>query len=435
MRYLFLLSLIITTITSVHALIINEVMSNPTGDDNGREWIEIYNATENSIDLSALTISVKGGTFVPITPVSGGTSIPAHGYAIIGSTVSGATRFMQDYPAYMGPLFRSAISLVNTGVTSLEIKVDGTSADIISSYTAAKEGSSYSLLLGIFGTGLPTPGEENKSQVSTEEAPNTTTTTTQSTLPQAAPPSADIVIYLPLEKVVVAGAPTLFTVTGSTRAGKVIDGMNYTWAFGEGGFANGSSTLYRYLYPGRYIAQVEGTNGLVAGTARMNVRVVSPDITISPIAYGKYGSYIDITNPNEYDIDMSLWKITIDGVPFSFPKNTLLSKGVTRFPGSVMGFASTTISTSTIIRLLFQNQDEVIRITQGTVENNKELNHPTTTPQRFLSLEVKNKVTRNLPTTISAQVSTSAVNSVKVIPKKDTKDTRLASFFKSFFAR
>ncbi len=435
MRYLFLFSLIITTVTSAHSLNINEVMSNPVGDDSGREWIEIYNASENSVDLSTLTISIKGAAFVPITPVSGGTSIPAHGYAIIGTTVSGATRFIQDYQVYSGPLFRSSISLVNTGVTSIEIKIDGSTVDAISSYAAAKEGSSYSLLSGSFGTGVPSPGEENKPEVSTEDTPSTILTTTQSTLPQSAPPSADIVMYLPLEKVVVAGAPTLFTVTGSTRAGKVIDGMNYVWGFGDGGFASGSSTLYRYLYPGRYIAQVEGANGLVAGIARMNVRVVSPDISISPIAYGKYGPYIDISNPNEYDIDISLWKITIDGVPFSFPKNTLLAKGATRFPGSVMGFASTTVSSSTIIRLLFQNQDEVVRITQGDIKESATVVSHTATIERFSSLQVKNKIVRTVSATSGAQVSSSTLHTLKVVTKKDTKDTSLASFFKSFFSR
>ena len=171
MKYIISFSLFVTMIATTRALSINEILSNPTGDDSGREWIELYNSSDVPVDISTLTISIKGGTFVPITQVSGGTNIPARGYAIIGSTVSGATRFMLDYPAYTGPLFRSSISLVNTGVTSVEIKQEGITVDTLASYTAAKEGSSYAFISGNFVTGVPSPGEENKAQVLEEDAP------------------------------------------------------------------------------------------------------------------------------------------------------------------------------------------------------------------------------------------------------------------------
>lgn len=423
----------ITLLQSAHALVINEIMSNPVGDDNGREWIEIYNNTDSPVDISSLSISIKGGSFVSVIPVSGGTVLEAHRYAIVGSTVSGTTRFTQDYSSYSGPLFRSSISLVNTGVTSLEIKLQGNTVDTLASYTAAKEGNSYSLFAGGFGTGSPTPGEENKALLNEEETVTTTTQTgTQTTLPQSAPPSADITLYLPKEKVVVAGAPTSFTVFSSTQAGKMIDNMIYTWGFGDGGQAIGSSTTYRYLYPGRYVALVEGTNGLVAGTGKMIVRVVSPDIILSSIATGKYGLYVDITNPNSYDLDISHWRLVLDGVPFSFPKNTILAQGITRFPGSVLGFASTTVSSSTVIKLLFQNMDEVTRVIQGeklpVMQNTIQVSSAASAPVvRQKSLPVSSG--RQQPSISSSSVVT------KTTIKKEQKDVRLATFFKSLFGK
>lgn len=437
MRYIILLSLFITTVVGAHALVINEILSNPAGDDSGREWIEVYNNSDVDVDISSLSLSVKGATSIPIVPVSGGTILPPHGYGIIASTVSGVTRFSQDYPMYSGPLVRSTMSLVNTGVTSLEIKVQGISHDILTSYTAAKEGSSYSLFSTGFLAGVPTPGEENKQPLSSEETVSTTQSSTQSLLPQTAPPAADIILYLQSEKIVVAGAPSLFSVVASTRLGKQIDNMTYTWGFGDGGYGIGSSTLYRYLYPGRYIAQVEGTNGLIAGSARMIVRVVSPDVSLSPIGSGKYGQYIDITNPNEYDIDVSLWKVTIDGVPFSFPKHTILSQGTTRFSGSVMGFASTTVSSSTVIRLLFQNMDEVLRVTQGTKGTSTEsmLSRSTVHKKAALKqvLQTKQKDSANI---VGNELKNSKSVVVKALPSSaQQKDTRMAAFFKSFLNR
>lgn len=440
MKHFISLLILLHTVVYAHGLVINEILSNPVGDDGGREWIEIYNGTDSSVDLTSLSISIKGGAFVPVTSVSGGTLVGPYGYAIIGATVGGVTKFALEYPTFIGPLFKSSISLVNTGVTSLELKVAGAVVDTLSSYTAAKEGSSYSLVGGTFVTGTPTPGEENKQLVTEDVTPTTTTPSgTQMTLAQASPPATDITIYLPKEKIVVAGAPALFSVFSLTQAGKAIENMTYVWGFGDGGSGTGSSTLYRYFYPGRYVAQVEGTNGLIAGSGRMIVRVVSPDISISSIGNGKYGNYIDITNPNDYDLDISLWKISIDGVPFSFPKNTLLSQGKTRFSGAALGFASTTISSSTIIRLLFQNMDEVIRITQGGSTFSMEETLPTKTTIRTVTANtfipptaatVARLVRIATNTPISLQASTS-----KKFVRNEQKDTRLATFFKSLFSR
>ena len=452
MKPLILGSLLIGSILSTHALVISEVMSNPVGDDGGREWIEVYNNSEGEINLTTLMVSMKGGAFIPVTPVSGGVLIAPRGYAIVGSTVSGNTKFTQDYSTYTKSLFKSALSLVNTGVTSIELKLEGSTVDSLPSYTAAKEGNTLSLIDGSFRTAPPTPGEENKAGSVQEEATTTPTTGSQATLPQMSPPSADIILYLPFEKIVVAGAPALFSVYSLTHAGKAIDAMSYVWSFGDGGERVGSTTTYRYFYPGRYLAHVEGTNGLVAGTARMVVRVMPPDIQISTIKNGKYGTYIDITNPNTYDLDISGWKLSVDGALFSFPKNTLLSEGVTHFPGVTMGFASTTVSSSTLIKLLFPNMDEVLRIVQSDEGQNGV--HTLDTRTESESVLLKNTpalqkfpvrhVNQSIPavqlqkksstsSSLTVKASTTKATTTKIALSATKKDTRIASFLKTFF--
>ena len=440
MKFSILSLLFLTTLFRANALLINEVMSNPTGDDSGREWIELYNNSESSIDLSTLTISIKGGSFLAVTPVSGGTMLDPGGYAIIGSTVSGTTKFILDYPSYTGILLRSSISLVNTGITSIDIKSGGVLSDSLPSYTAAKEGNTYSLIGGSFVTGIPTPGEENKSSSGSGGGGDATTTDPgpQMTIPMSSP-SADIVLYLPFEKVVVAGAPSSFSVYSLTRDGKAINNVSYVWSFGDGGERTGSSTLYRYFYPGKYIAQVEATNSAVAGTGRMTVKVVAPDLKVSSIANGKYGKYIDITNSNKYDLDVSGWKLSIDGALFSFPKNTILSEGVTHISGLTMGFASTTIASSTIIKLLFPNMDEVVRVLQeATPHFPQKVNELATssllTPQKisFTKPVIKSQMSSS-SRTLSA--STTHKNIIRISSAEDKKDTRIASFIKSFLSR
>lgn len=448
MKRFFLFALIYCSLGAVfhtHALSINEIMSNPVGDDGGREWVEIYNDGENDIDLSMLTISVKGGTFLSVTPLQGGVVLSKNGYAIISSMVSGSSKFLQDFPAYSGILLKSSISLVNTGVTSIELKVAGQSAGTPVSYTAAKEGNTYALIQGVFSLGVPTPGEENQpASVSQDATTSSSTNTNQATVAQTTAPSADVVLYLPFEKTVVAGAESTFSTYGMTHAGKTLDHMTFLWSFGDGGQGVGSSTLYTYNYPGRYIAQVEGDNGLVSGIGRVKVRVVAPDIAIKGIFVGKYGTFIDIENPNAYDLDFSQWKLSIDGAVFPFPKNTIISgNGITHFSGLAMGFASTTISSSTIIKILFPTMEEVTRYS-STQENetNNEANMSLLQKGHITAVKkitpLTNVLTKTRPETNqtsvkSAQPQVSSTTFTKQSLSK--KDTRIASFLRSLFSR
>lgn len=63
-------------------VVINEVESNPSGDDKGNEWVELYNPINSSIDISGWIIkSTHGKTNTHIIPV--GVSISAGSYYII----------------------------------------------------------------------------------------------------------------------------------------------------------------------------------------------------------------------------------------------------------------------------------------------------------------------------------------------------------------
>lgn len=433
--------------TQVSALTINEVMSNPTGDDSGREWIEIYNETSSDIDLTTMTVSIKNATAIVTTPLQGGLTLPANGYAIIGSVVSGATKFLQDYPLYTGPLFKSSISLVNTGTTSIDIKLNGSTVASLSSYTPAREGSTLSLVSGSYVVTTPSAGVENVAPSSagggSNSTTNSTTTDTQVTIPQMTPPSPDIVIYMPSEKVVVAGAETNFGVSSMTRAGKAIDNLSYSWAFGDGGQASGSSTKYRYAYSGRYIAQVEALGASTFGTGRMVVRVVPPDIQIQGIYGGKYGTYVDIVNPNQYDLDVSQWILSLNGSGFPFPKNTLIpANGITHFSGLAMGFASTTVATSSVIKILFPTMEEVTRFVPEITPLVEPVEavvlgvSTTTASLSGVQKQVTKAIAKTGPTSKVAKAAVSVALPATTTSRTggQVKDTRLVGWMKSLFS-
>jgi hypothetical protein len=145
-----------------------------------------------------------------------------------------------------------------------------------------------------------------------------------------------------------------------------------------------------------------------------------------------------------YDLDLSLWRLSIDGALFTFPKNTLLAQGSTRFPGSSLGFASTTISSSTLIKLLFQNMEEVLRISQTSASTTpihqiQKIQESTQIPQNIQIKKVvqaQSKPQKNVASTMSS-VSSSINSGVKVasstMVKNTKKDTRIVMWLKSLF--
>lgn len=349
------------------ALMVSEIISNPVGDDGGREWVEIVNKGETSFDISKITFSIKGGSQTSPSFISGPQVIPPSGYAIIASTVSGQTKFLQDYPSFGGTLLKASMSLVNTGTTSFTLYVNGVQSDFVS-YVASKEGYGYGVVQGEFTTTDPTPGNENKKYESPQTDESSSGNPNQVTLPQSYQTLPLLTLFLPKEKKVVAGASSAFNVLVLDDKGEEVKDVIYEWSFGDGGYAFGSSTKHTYHYSGRYILEVEATNGKAEGKGRMVILVHNPDISVSEVLYGKYGPYIALTNENSYELDISGWTLSVDGAGFRFPKNTMLGSGVTKFPGLVMGFASTTVSSSTVIKLLFPSGEEVARAERGNVQ-------------------------------------------------------------------
>jgi hypothetical protein len=75
-------------------LVINELLPDPDGADSGAEWIEIYNAGNATIDASGWRLSwfksnpdsASGSAALPM-----GTSIPSHGFLLVGDELVGGT--------------------------------------------------------------------------------------------------------------------------------------------------------------------------------------------------------------------------------------------------------------------------------------------------------------------------------------------------------
>lgn len=140
---------------------IEEIMYDVSGADTGREWIEVFNTSAESVDLVTWKFFEDGANH-GIADAGGGTMLAAGARAII---VDNPAKFMLDWPAFAGLLLDSAFSLSNTGETLALKDATGTIVESVtyaSSQGAAGTGESLAKRSTGWGAGVPTPAEANE---------------------------------------------------------------------------------------------------------------------------------------------------------------------------------------------------------------------------------------------------------------------------------
>jgi len=159
-RKLFILLLLIIFPKLATAVIINEIMYNPSGADSEHEWVEIYNNNSFAINTSGWKF-YEAETNHGLTLINGSYLIQQNQYAIIADN---SDIFLEDYPDFNSTLFDSSFSLSNTGET---IAIKNSSLDIINEITynnsigGDNNGNSISLINNSWQESTPTPGQKN----------------------------------------------------------------------------------------------------------------------------------------------------------------------------------------------------------------------------------------------------------------------------------
>ncbi|MFH1962046.1 MAG: lamin tail domain-containing protein, partial [bacterium] len=139
---IFLILLIISNNSHAEGIIINEIMYNPAGSDDNREWVELYNSGLTDVNLSGWRF-FDGGTH-SLTPYPGtGTIIPSQGYAVI---VNNGATFTAVYGTNTGIIIKTAMSLGNSTATVALINPSGDSiGSVIYSSASGGNGNGKSL--------------------------------------------------------------------------------------------------------------------------------------------------------------------------------------------------------------------------------------------------------------------------------------------------
>ncbi len=379
---LFLYVLIPTS--SFASVSINEIMYDVSGSDTGREWVEIYNNDSASVDISNWKfLEATNVSNHSLTLVQGVSTILENGYAVI---VSDSAKFLLDYPNFSGNLFKASFSSLNNTSGTLTIK-DGSlgvqdQVSYVSTQGAAGDSNSLQKSGSSWNTSIPTPGQLNAGVGAGGESGNSNATTTQSegtsssqdteTTPDndnssahSSPaslselnPKMDFQVSAGRDRLATVGNNIAFQAVVTKIQGVSERDLNYLWSFGDGTTYGGNTVNHTYLFPGEYTVVLNSSYADKQAVSRVNIKVSSPDLTISVVQGG-----VEITNKSKAEINLEDWGLESRSRSFVFPKDTLIPAGKkVIFANSITGILDDNVT-------LFDPLRKRVLAIQSSVEN------------------------------------------------------------------
>ena len=315
-KFLLILALLFLPFTTFAQVEITEIMYDLEGSDSNREWIEIFNNSSSTVDLTGWKL-FEAETNHKLT---GDLTLTAGSYAVI---VVKETNFRTDNPSYSGLLIDSSFSLKNSG-ESLAIKDDALT--IIDEVT-------YDTSLGGNGNGNTlekvnnvwqesttlggTPGKANATTESEQESTGTTTPPPVGSIPNNIgsinqPPIPEAGSDL----VALVNTPLIFDASKTTDPENNI--LAFTWNFGDGVTANKEVAEHSYLFPGTYIATLMVSDGHNLSKDTITITIYPGGLIINEID-PKEG-WVEILNTSLAIIDLSNWGLN----NFVFPLNSFI---------------------------------------------------------------------------------------------------------------
>ena len=331
-------------------VVINEIMYDSPGADD--DWVEIYNSGSSPVTIVTGSGNgswrfVDSGSHV-LTLVAGEATLEPSAYAIITNDTA---KFITDWTAYFGTIFKSSFSLTNTSNT-IYLK-DDTGATIeptISYYsTQGAKGDGNSLSRQTDGTWIPatpTPGIINSNislivSTTTDQTATTTEQTTNDTTSSSYQTSSNVTsahsspaplsstenkiefeVSAGRDRLTAVGNPVVFVASPTKLQNLSEQAITYKWSFGDGATFLGKTVTHNYRHAGDYAVVLNAYGSDKQAVSRINVRVISPSILLHRISDG-----VEIENKSGSEINLGGWSITSSNKSFVIPEDTLVSNG------------------------------------------------------------------------------------------------------------
>lgn len=329
------------------AVVINEVLYDPTGsDDTGKEYIRLYNNDNSSFDLTGYQLNATSGDYYTFSAFSLGPKsfITVHwrkeGTNTQADLYTGTTGFDDNMGNTNGwvAFFKSNEQTKDSIMDYLEYGVGGKTwesiavkagiwtADIF--ITDVPAGKAIKLKTDGIDNNSPSDWTETKPSIIQEESEESTTEKpsvplTGSNRPPIAEAGDNIIAFINQE--------IKFDGTKSTDPDN--NELAYSWNMGDGKLIEKPTLTYVYNYPGTYTVSLMVYDGqyYVFDTAIIEIR--AGQITINeflpnPSGKDEEEEWIEIYNDSNSIVDISDWQLddTASGSKsFVFPKNTLIA--------------------------------------------------------------------------------------------------------------
>lgn len=331
MRILFVAVLFLLPSLASAQILFNEIELLPTDE----RFVELYNSGDTDVVLTGWYIQRKtatGSTFGSLVSSSKFENkiISAHGYFLIARSAFSDADIVLD-------------SLSLTESNALQLK--NPEREIVDqiAWEAVSEGKSYQKLSsGEWVIWERTPRTQNKEGGVVESLSPVAGTITNSAIISGDGSSAlssnqKIAIDIGhKERVALVGIPIAFEgrIEGTDK--KPIQGTQMKWSFGDGAITEGwgiANVSHTYYYPGEYNVFLN-LPAFFTTSSRVRVRVVVPEILVRvEDHYGR--SVIIIENRMHEDLDLSGWKLFLEGRTFTFPMTIVSAKKSVAFPSEI----------------------------------------------------------------------------------------------------
>lgn len=334
-------------------VVITEFLYDAAGADTDQEWVELFNAGGNAVDLTKWKINDGSNHVLNVPPKNdgkGSVSIPSGGYLILASN---AATFIAQYPL-VANVIDTTLALPNTSGSIALVDESGATVDTIS-YTkeAGAAGDGMTLRrMTLSGTALsaaaPSPGSGDFSAQASIEATGTSTQSAQTTSTAASGNSSPVSSYVapPLpqlfadggdDRIAIVGADVIFEGRAYNRNQEFVDMVRFTWNFGDGSTAEGQSVAHHFEYPGRYVVWLDIAHDKTAASDRIIVTAEPARLSFAAFADGS----VEIANGAGRDLDLSNWVVANFGREFRLPAHSLILSGTSmRIPQKTLGFWS-----------------------------------------------------------------------------------------------
>ncbi|MBP9749894.1 MAG: lamin tail domain-containing protein [Candidatus Pacebacteria bacterium] len=323
--------------TASHAnVLISEIAWMGSDINSTFEWIELYNFSTTTTDLSGWELTSDDGN---ISVQLSGILTP-HGVCVLERGTDQSVPEVDALLTYPGEMSDAGTHLTlkdSAGLVSDQANGSNGWVTIGGSNVSPKK-TAQRTRTGGWVTAAPTPGLAN-AQVDDPVVPDPNVTSTKnpsggSMLRTIKQQDTIFSIGIVASSTVYVGMPVNFTTSFPKLSKRERNTLTHYWNFGDTWVTNDHAPSHVFKYPGEYIVSLEASTTRKQSLNRFEIMVLPGPFSLS------LNSNRDVVITNETDGELKLDGYTLvgDDYNYSFPKNSFMkAKGAITIPRATTG--------------------------------------------------------------------------------------------------